>query len=90
MASASGQSLIVNKLVDVSGNGTEYQVGLSQGASNGTYAAKPIAPLVGRHYIGDGAPYSAGTHVTKPANEIIAPAFDVVKAGIRTDVGGIW
>lgn len=88
--SGTGQTLIVNNVVDVSGNGTEYQVDLSQGSSSGTYAAKPIGTLVGGHYTADGAPYSAGTHFTKPANEIIAPAFDAVKSAIKSDVSGAW
>lgn len=84
-----GQTRVVTSVADQGGG--EWMVNVTVGSSSGSYPASSIGQLVTELYCSDGQPNLVNMlHITKIANDNIAPQYDGLKATLKAAVNGNW
>lgn len=79
-----GQARIVEA---VTGAGP-YSCTTTAGASSGVYGSRTAGDAVYQIYTSDGQPALTGLHLSQPANQLVAPQMDALKAILRGAPGG--
>ena len=65
------QSMVVTSVATITA-GSEYQVGVSVGASSASYPARPVGTTVAQMYFADGGPQNSTVHMSYAADVLIA------------------